>query len=165
MKTPTRTHADGEIADVDDVADAVLTASRLLVSLSAKSIAQVDSSITITQFRVLVLLSTSGPMNLSTLAYKLSVQPSTTTRMIDRLSNAGLVERTPSTRTRRELNVALTKHGAATVRNVTDRRREEIEHVINHLDAGQRRDLVRALTAFSEAGDEPAVTRAGDMWA
>ncbi|AUH70160.1 MarR family transcriptional regulator [Gordonia sp. QH-12] len=150
---------------VDDVADAVLTASRLLVSLSAKSIAQVDDSITIAQFRVLVLLSNSGPMNLSSLAHRLAVQPSTASRMIDRLSHAGLVERTPSEQTRRELIVTLTSHGAATVREVTDRRRAEIEQVISRLTAEQRHELVRALTAFSEVGGEPAVSRAQDLWA
>ncbi|EGD53262.1 MarR family winged helix-turn-helix transcriptional regulator [Gordonia neofelifaecis] len=164
MTAAERPADDGPIGG-DDVADAVLTASRLLVSLSAKSIAQVDDSITIAQFRVLVLLSNSGPMNLASLAHKLSVQPSTASRMIDRLAHAELVERAPSAQTRRELIVVLTERGAATVRDVTDRRRDEIEQVISHLSRRQRQDLVRALTAFSEAGDEPAVSRTDGMWA
>ncbi|NMO01318.1 MarR family transcriptional regulator [Gordonia sp. TBRC 11910] len=149
---------------VDDVADAVLTASRLLVALSAKSIAEVDDSITITQFRVLVLLDTSGPMNLASLAQKLSVQPSTATRMADRLSHADLVVRVPSPRNRRELTVELTARGRTTVAEVTARRRREIGHVIRGLDVEQRADLVRALTAFSMAGGEPAVSAPVDGW-
>jgi hypothetical protein len=45
--------------------DAVLTASRLLVAVSARSIAAVDE-ITIPQFRLLVVFDTRGPLKLST---------------------------------------------------------------------------------------------------
>ena len=68
--------AAGESVDV--ITDALLTASRLLVAISARSIAQVDETITITQFRTLVILSNRGPVNLATLAGLLDVQPSTT---------------------------------------------------------------------------------------
>lgn len=42
---------------VDAITDALVTASRLLVAISARSIAEVDESITIPQFRALVILS------------------------------------------------------------------------------------------------------------
>src|SRR5262245_46690268 len=42
---------------LDVITDALLTASRLLVALSASSIALVDENITIPQFRTLVILS------------------------------------------------------------------------------------------------------------
>ena len=66
---------------VDAITDALLTASRLLVAISARSIALVDDTITIPQFRTLVILSNEGPINLATLAGLLDVQPSTTGRM------------------------------------------------------------------------------------
>ena len=53
---------------LDAITDALLTASRLLVAVSARSIAEVDETITIPQFRTLVILSTRGPVNLATLA-------------------------------------------------------------------------------------------------
>ncbi len=63
----------------DAVTDALLTASRLLVAMSARSIAEVDETITIPpQFRTLVILSTRPPVNLATLAGLLDVAPSTT---------------------------------------------------------------------------------------
>ena len=46
---------------------------------------QVDESITVPQFRALVILSTRGPSNLATLAGLLDVQPSTVGRMVERL--------------------------------------------------------------------------------
>lgn len=155
--------ADGVAFDpriaVDEVADAVLTASRLLVALSARSIADVDDSITITQFRVLVLLHTGGALNLVTLARQLDVQPSTATRMIDRLANAHLVVRVPSERTRRELAIELTARGTDVVRTVTERRRAEISAVVGRLTSAQQTALIDALTVFTHAGGEPQVAR------
>src|SRR2546421_12308959 len=67
--------------DVDAVTDAVLTASRLLMSISARSIAAVDDTITIPQFRLLVVLHARGPVKLTAIADALMVNPSTATRM------------------------------------------------------------------------------------
>lgn len=60
---------------MDAITDALLTASRLLVAISAQSIANVDETLTIPQFRTLVILSTRGPVNLATLAGLLDVAP------------------------------------------------------------------------------------------
>ncbi|MCX2715981.1 MarR family winged helix-turn-helix transcriptional regulator [Mycolicibacterium sp. J2] len=141
---------------VDAITDALITASRLLVAISARSIAEVDESITIPQFRVLVILSTRGPSNLSTLAGLLAVQPSTIGRMVDRLVTAGLLERRPHPQSRRELIVELSARGRKTVRTVTMRRRSEIARVVEAMPVRQRHGLVEALTAFTAAGDEPA---------
>lgn len=96
---------------LDVITDALLTASRLLVAISARSIGQVDETITIPQFRTLVILSNRGPVNLATLAGLLGVQPSATGRMVDRLVAAGLIDRLPHPTSRRELLAALTKRG------------------------------------------------------
>jgi len=77
------------------ITDALLTASRLLVAISAHSIALVDETITIPQFRALVILSNRGPVNLATLAGLLGVQPSAAGRLVDRLVSAGLIDRPP----------------------------------------------------------------------
>ncbi|MCV7209025.1 MarR family transcriptional regulator [Mycolicibacterium canariasense] len=152
-----RTTVDGSAeTSVDAITDALITASRLLVAISARSIADVDESITIPQFRVLVILSTRGPSNLSTLAGLLDVQPSTIGRMVERLVTAGLLERRPHPSSRRELMVELSPRGRKTVRTVTMRRRSEIARVVEAMPARQRHGLVDALAAFTAAGGEPA---------
>ena len=140
---------------VDLIADALLTASRSLVAISARSIAHVDETITIPQFRTLVILSNQGPMNLATLASQLGVQPSATGRMVDRLVAAGLIDRQTNPTSRRELVAALTKRGREIVRRVTAHRRNEIARIVEAMPAQERRGLVRALTAFTAAGGEP----------
>jgi DNA-binding MarR family transcriptional regulator len=153
---PTENAAANEDS-VDLITDALLTASRLLVAISARSIAHVDETITIPQFRTLVILSNQGPMNLATLAGLLDVQPSATGRMVDRLVGAGLIDRQTNPTSRRELLAALTKRGREVVRRVTAYRRDEIAAIVEAMPAPERRGLVRALAAFTAAGGEPAV--------
>lgn len=142
----------------DAITDALLTASRLLVGMSARSIALVDETITIPQFRTLVILSTRDAINLATLAGLLDVAPSTTGRMVDRLVTAGLIDRRPHPDSRRELVVTLTRRGREIVDAVTARRREEIARVVARMAPAERRGLVRALTAFTRAGGELPVS-------
>lgn len=145
----------GADESIDVLTDALLTASRFLVAISARSIALVDETITIPQFRTLVILSNEGPVNLSTLAGLLDVQPSTVGRMVERLVGAGLIDRKPHPSSRRELTAQLTDRGRRIVQQVTARRRREIAQVVRKMPARERDGLVRALTAFTAAGGEP----------
>lgn len=147
----------GGVTTADTVIDAVLRASRLLIGLSARSIAAVDESITLPQFRLLVVLSTRGPLNLLALAEHLDVKSPTATRMIDRLIAAGLVERETNPISRREVVIDLTGTGASVVTRVTQRRRREIADIVANMPAPHRKWLVDALDAFSQAGSEPTV--------
>jgi DNA-binding MarR family transcriptional regulator len=140
---------------LDVITDALLTASRLLMGISARSIAQVDETITTAQFRTLVILSNRGPINLATLASLLGVQPSATGRMVDRLVASGLIDRLPHPTSRRELLAALTKRGREIVRRVTAYRRAEIAAIVEQMPVADRQGLVRALTSFTAAGGEP----------
>lgn len=67
------------------ITDALLTASWLLVAISARSFATVDDTITIPQFRTLPILSRTGGVNLATPAGLLGEQPSTIGKMVERL--------------------------------------------------------------------------------
>jgi DNA-binding MarR family transcriptional regulator len=149
-------HSEPEPEDsLDAITDSLLTASRLLVAISARSIAHVDETITIPQFRVLVILSARGPINVKTLAGLLHVQRSTTGRMVERLVTAGLVDRRPHPALRRELVVELTRRGQELVQAVTAHRREQIARVVHNMPERERYGLVSTLTAFTTAGGEP----------
>ncbi|MFE3323946.1 MarR family winged helix-turn-helix transcriptional regulator [Streptomyces sp. NPDC059176] len=159
-----RRQSPQHIGDVDDdveaVTRAVLTASRLLVAVSARSLAAVEERVTLPQFRLLVVLSTQGPAKLVVLADRLGVNPSTAMRMIDRLIAAGLADRHTNPGNRRETVLQLTDEGRNLVEDVTARRQHEIAAIVQRIAPEQRTALVGALTAFNEAGGEPAVTAA-----
>jgi DNA-binding MarR family transcriptional regulator len=142
-------------AATDAVTDAVLTASRLLVAVSASSIASAGESITIPQFRLLVVLYTRGSMNLSVLADRLGVNPSATTRMVNRLVFAGMVDRQVNPTSRREVLLDLTEAGDQRVTQVTRQRRRQIARIVARMPERRRAQLVEALEAFNEAAGEP----------
>lgn len=157
----------GELADhieVDSVTDAVLTAARLLMAVTARSIAAVDESITLAQFRLLVILNTVGAVKHAALADQLGVNPSTASRMVDRLVAAGMVDRQTNPASRREIVIELTAEGRRLVRLVTARRRKEIAKIVTRMPEQNRAGLVDALLAFAEAGGEPAVTTPDATW-
>jgi DNA-binding MarR family transcriptional regulator len=150
---------------VDELVTAVLTASRVLVAVSAASLAEVEDTVTVTQFRTLVVLDTRGETNLNGLADALGVNASTAVRMVDKLLAAGLVSRTDNPANRREVVLELTRPGADLVRRVTERRRAEIARIVRRMPAAQRTELVTALDAFAGAAGEPrANAGAGPGW-
>ena len=53
---------------LEGVVDGVLRASRALVAVAARSIASVDDTVTLPQFRTLVALAARGPQNVGALA-------------------------------------------------------------------------------------------------
>ena len=151
--TPRRSRA-GQ-ADVDELVTAVLTASRALVGVSARSLAEVEETVTITQFRTLVVLDNLGDINLLALAEELDVNSSTAMRMIDRLLVAGLVTRQENPGNRREVLLGLTDEGSRLVETVTRRRRAEIAKIVTAMPTERRTELVAALHAFADAASEP----------
>jgi DNA-binding MarR family transcriptional regulator len=141
-------------SDSDDIVDVVLRASRALVAIAARSIAEVDDAVTLPQFRVLVTLAASGSRNVSALADELGVHASTASRMCDRLEGSGLVEREASTTSRREVIVRLTPKGQQLLSRVTKARRRAIKDVVVKVPDASRTVLVRGLRAFSDAAGE-----------
>ncbi len=136
------------------VVDAVLTTSRVLVAVAARSMASVESEVTLAQYRALVVLAERGEQRVSALAGVLDIHPSTATRLCDRLAAKGLIEREGSATSRREVDVGLSAAGAELVRSVTHRRRAEISRIVDAMPADSRDKFVAALTAFGAAAGE-----------
>ncbi len=135
------------------VTDAVLRASRALVGVAARSLAEVENEVTLPQYRVLVVLA-SHERNLGELAEALDVHPSSATRLCTRLEAKGLITRRPATQSRRELLVSVTPKGRSLVDRVTKRRRREITRIIARIPERDQRVLVHALGVFAEAAGE-----------
>jgi len=144
---------------LEDVSDAVLTASRVLVALAATSVREVESQVTLTQYRTLVVLQSRGPQTLQALAAELQVVPSTATRMCDRLVKKGLVERRSVAEDRREVELRITTDGAAIVSAVSRARRRELRKIVGRMSSSSRSTLVPALEEFARAAGEVPETQ------
>lgn len=137
----------------DDV-EAVMLAARVLVAVSAQSVAALDDSVTLPQLRVLVMVASRGPLNLGAVARGLGVHPSNATRVCERLVVAGLLDRRDDPVDRRNLALDLTSQGRDLVDRVMDHRRVAIAEILGRMPASRRRALVPVLRSFATAGGE-----------
>lgn len=141
-------------ARLEAVTDAVLTASRALVAVAARSLGEHEAEVSIQQYRTLVVLASRGPQRPVDLAGALGVDPSTVTRLCDRLVRRGLISRLRASADRREVRLALTDAGADLLAAVTRRRRAEIRQIVARLDAERQQQLIEALASFNTAAGE-----------
>ncbi|HEV7169265.1 MAG TPA: MarR family transcriptional regulator [Micrococcaceae bacterium] len=137
-----------------DHVESVMRAARVLLSVVAQSVAEVEDIVTSPQLRVLVLISSRGPQNPGAIAADLDVHPSNATRTCERLVNAGLIERSEDPRDRRYLQLTLSPRGEELVTQVMDHRRAAIAKVVRRLPAATRKNLAEALNAFAEAAGD-----------
>ena len=146
-------YGQGNVPEVafDAVIDAVISTSRVLVAVAARSLADIGEEVTLTQYRTLVVLAARGPQSLAGLAEALAVKPATATRMCDRLVRKNLIRRRSLPDDRRVLRVTLTSKGHQLVATVTDRRRQEIERIMREIPADEQIVVVQALSRFTSA--------------
>lgn len=138
----------------DELVEAVVGASRVLVAIAARSLADRSEDVTLPQYRLLVVLSTQGPQRLVDLATNLDVNPSTATRLCDRLERKGLVLRQRQTSDRRVVQLAATDAGHQIVDTVMDHRRVEIARILATMTSAQHRQVADGLRLFCEAAGE-----------
>jgi DNA-binding MarR family transcriptional regulator len=131
-----------------------MLASRAFVGLTVRALAAVEAEVTLPQFRALVVLAVRGTLRSVDIAEELQVNPSTGTRMTDRLAAKGLVRRVRSTDDRRVVRLRLTRAGHAVVEQVMARRRGELERIVAETAGVWQPAVTEALTAFAAAAGE-----------
>ena len=148
--------ASDEVLDreAEEVTLAVMAASRLIVSLSARALASVDVPLTLPQLRSLVALHGCGPIKLVAMAATLGVSPSTALRMVERLESFTLIDRRVNPDNRREVVLRLTTEGEALVESVLAHRRAAIRTLVERLPERERAGLVPALRALTAAAGD-----------
>ena len=135
----------------DELVDALLSASRAMVALAARSLADLDSDVTLPQYRALVVLASRGPQRVVDISTELGVNPSTGTRMCDRLVRKRLIRRHRGQTDRREVRLALTPAGEQLIREVTDRRRDEFVRMVAAMPAASHGPAAEALRSLAES--------------
>ncbi len=138
----------------EDLVEALLSATRAMVGLAARSLADLDAEVTLPQVRTLMVLAARGSQRVVDVAAELSVNSSTGTRMCDRLVRKGLIRRYRGTRDRREVRLSLTPAGRDLVREVLQRRREELNRIVDTLPARSQGAAAQALRRLAESAGE-----------
>jgi DNA-binding MarR family transcriptional regulator len=138
----------------EELVEALLSASRAMVALAARSLADLDAEVTLPQYRALVVLASRGPQRVVDISTELGVNPSTGTRMCDRLVRKKLIRRYRSSSDRREVRLTLTAEGRHLVQAVTDRRRVELVRLVDSMPEKWHRPVTAALRSFADAAGE-----------
>ena len=142
-------------ADLERDVDVTLTASRALVGVVARTLADVLEVVTLPQFRMLVVLCAEGPLRSGVLSDRLGIHQSTLTRLADRLVAQGWVRREPNAESRREVLVDLTGAGRELVTKVLDARRADLAAILSQVTPRERGVIRAGFEAFARAAGEP----------
>ena len=155
-------HDETRATDAQAATDALMSASRLITAVVARTLAAVDPAVSVPQLRVLVMLADEAPLNLTAIATGLGVNPSNASRSCDKLVVAGLVEREEDPADRRHLALRLTAKGRRLVTSLMDDRRALLDDVVARLPPVEQRRLARSLTALVAAAGESGLTSGRD---
>lgn len=130
--------------------DELLEAARAVMRISLHAADQIGG-VSVVQLRALTVLDREGSANLAQLADGMGVTVSTTSRLVDRLVAAGLVDRRTATHTRREIALRLTPRGRATLSRYDDLRLAGLHACLENLPDGERQQAIAGLRAFGAA--------------
>jgi DNA-binding MarR family transcriptional regulator len=147
-------HAFGDDSRTDDPVGALMELSRVMTAVVAHSLAAMERPLTVPQLRVMVLLGAAGSVNVTAVAEALGVNPSNASRTTEHLVKAGLVDRQASDNDRRHVALTLTGEGERMIKELMDARRAVFETVSGRLGEEERRELSRAVRAFTRAAHD-----------
>lgn len=106
------------------------------------------------QMDTLDVLALRPSWRMCDLAEALRVDPSTATRAVQRLENAGLATRSPSADDKRVVVANITRAGQRLHDDVLDRRSELMTHLMSRYDAAERAQLAELLDRFVDGLDD-----------
>jgi DNA-binding MarR family transcriptional regulator len=135
----------------DDLADAMLAASRALVGIAVRGIEAAGSDLTVAQHRVLLLLEQHGELSVNDIADLLGVNQSNASRHASRLAKLGLVTRKRAPHDARAVALRLNTAGREQIRAVREARLREIRSVLSRMELADAERVAAALRAFEAA--------------
>ncbi|HET7799088.1 MAG TPA: MarR family transcriptional regulator [Humibacillus xanthopallidus] len=157
-----RPHIAAPALPPDDEVDTVLQACRVLVAITARSMAAMPEATDLLQVRALVVLHSRESLSLGELARSVGIHLTRASRLCDRLVALGLVDRADDPANRRQLVLRLTGAGQDVVDSVMQQRAEEIRPILARMTRTAREALVTSLGEFTDAATE---FDEHDLWA
>ena len=140
-------------------ADVLQAATRVLAGVALRSLDVLDSAVTLPQFRLLAVLADLGPAPSGQAARTLGLDPSTVTRLADRMVAAGHVIRGTSPQHRGVVTLELTETGRHLVAVSDGWRRQELARIMARLAPRDQEAVTAALGLLvAAAGDDYGIT-------
>jgi DNA-binding MarR family transcriptional regulator len=144
---PNGAHAREDEARADAV-ERLLAAG---IGITARAIgdAPATSTLTLVQWRVLVIASRSQALRIGELAEHLGISVPSASRLVRRIENRHLVTAVRADDDRRATIVSLTKAGRGLVSDVVARRRDLIRMALRDSDRGRDAEAIALVTEIS----------------
>ncbi len=140
-------------------AEVLQAATRVLAGVALRSLDVLDSAVTLPQFRLLAVLADLGPAPSGRAARALGLDPSTITRLADRMVAAGHVARGTDPQHRGVVTLQLTASGRDLVAAADAWRRRELARIMARLAPPERAAVTDALGLLvGAAGDDYGIT-------
>lgn len=146
----------------DDEVEVVLRACRVLVAVTARSLAEASEVTDLLHIRALFVVSDQASTSLTELAEAVGIHLTRASRLCDRLVKAGLLHRADDPANRRQVVLRLTPAGREVVATVRRRRADAIAPILAGMSPESRDTLVQALEDFARAA---GVVADSDLWA
>lgn len=112
-----------------------------------------DEGLTPTQASVLGLVAGRGPISVAELAQIEHINPTMLSRILGKLTDAGLIVRTPDPADLRAVSLTATEDGQAIHRRVRDQRAEVVSRSASALSDAEQRLVIRALPALERLAE------------
>jgi DNA-binding MarR family transcriptional regulator len=135
-----------------DFVTAFRDAWRRIQRLSEKNLATIG--ISVTELRILKLLSVNGPLPMTRFASEFYMTPASVTGLVDRLEGDGLVERERLSGDRRVIHVSVTQSGRERLAAGLKLNNLFAERVLGSLSKEQQKELIRLLDKLAQAAAE-----------
>jgi len=146
--------------DPDEISDAIVAASQALLEMARRTLDEQAPELNLSHLQVLTMLERQGPQRLIDVADALAVTSTTATRLADRLTEAGMVERVRVSDDRREVHLALSDGGRELVAALSSRRRSLVKARLAGCSPAEERVglalLTRLASPFDDTGAESA---------
>lgn len=151
---------DGGAPDLSaETAEVLQAATRMLTGVALRSLGVLDAAVTLPQFRLLATLADLGRVPSGQAARAIGLDPSTVTRLADRMVAAGHVARGTSPRHRGVVTLELTASGRDLVSAAAAWRRRELARIMARLSPRDQAAVTAALSLLVRtAGDDYGLT-------
>jgi DNA-binding MarR family transcriptional regulator len=131
--------------------DAALAAANVMMRVAARSVFEVEDVVNTPQLRVLMLIYSSGPQNISSVAAELGVHASNATRTCEKLVQARLILRSDHPADRRYVHLELTPAGTKLVQHVLSERKSAMAEVFAAMTDDEQAMVAAAFETFAIA--------------
>ncbi len=151
VQPPANPEAELPVEPESELVEVLQAVTRVLVGVALRSIDLPGGAVSLPQFRVLAVLADLGPTRSGRLARALGLEPSTVTRLADRLVASGHIARSGDPRHRGVVTLSLTTRGRDLVTQVARWRRGELSRIAAEIAPGHRAAATLALKGLVDA--------------